>query len=70
MAKGYRFMGGSDTLNHDGKSYHAGDMVPLNDAEMQRLVEAGLYFEGVEMPSTGAGVSAAIETHGEYPGKK
>lgn len=72
MAKGYKFMGGADTLQLEegGKVYHAGDMVPLTDEQARQLVASGHYFEGIELPSTGAGVSAAIETHAEYPGKK
>ncbi len=71
MAKSYKFIGGSDSLQLEegGKVYHAGDNVPLTEEQAHQLVASGHYFEGIEMPAT-AGMSAAIESHPELQPKK
>lgn len=62
MAKGYRFLGPSETiyLTEGGTAYHVGDVLPCSEAVAAQLVADKHYIEGFELPSTGAGQSAEL----------
>ena len=61
MAKGYKLIHGTDTLDvGDGKTYYPGDTVPISEAQVRGLMSAGLLFEGVDVPSN-EGETASLE---------